>query len=626
MGAPARFAQSGFRGAPARRQHRTDPRDLADQGRLRVVRAARREGTRPEPRARSPASSPRPGSTRPRSKPRTGRRGTRTPRTSRSCGPSRSRRRRVLRLAHHAAALRPRVRHQPDARPGELAPRDPREPAARGSRLLRPRSARSRQLPGSFVQVRARDDARRARRARAGPPLPRRGRPRHSGSATGRARPPRRRPARGAACGSSSSAPARPGRSPPGTSSSTAPRSCASSRGAAPTSCGSTRSGPTTRTASRAPRCTTALNVGKRNVTLNLKHPDAVDLVRRLVVEWADAVAENFAPRAMKGFGLDYDALAALRPDLVMISACLNGQTGPHKDYPGFGGQGCGAIGVQLAHRLARPGPARPARHDHRLARAPLRRYRARGGARVPASDRAGRVPRRGPGRDRRVRARPVAASTYQQTRTVGTRDGNRSPRAVPHGAFPCAAEGDLADRWVAIAAWDDADWAELGAAHRVRRPDARDASTARAARVDEIEAAVRAWTESRTRAEVCELLQARGVEAVPVEDFGDVHDDPQVHARAHFVALTHPVTGARALRAQRLPALRRAGRLRPGRSHPGAGQRVGARRAAGPVPERAAAARGRRRGRVATRPGGGSGGPLRRASTRHRRRRAPGR
>ena len=63
-------------------------------------------------------------------------------------------------------------------------------------------------------------------------------------------------------------------------------------------------------------------------------------LVRRLVVEWADAVAENFAPRAMRGFGLDYDALAELRSDVVMVSACLNGQNGPHKDYPGFGGQG----------------------------------------------------------------------------------------------------------------------------------------------------------------------------------------------------------------------------------------------------------------------------------------------
>ena len=87
------------------------------------------------------------------------------------------------------------------------------------------------------------------------------------------------------------------------------------------------------------------LNVGKRNLTLNLKQPAAVDIVRRLVVEWADAVAENFAPRAMKGFGLDYDTLATIKPDLVMMSACLNGQTGPHKDYPGFGGQGSALAG-----------------------------------------------------------------------------------------------------------------------------------------------------------------------------------------------------------------------------------------------------------------------------------------
>ena len=87
------------------------------------------------------------------------------------------------------------------------------------------------------------------------------------------------------------------------------------------------------------------LNVGKRNLTLNLKQPAGVELVRRLVVEWADAVAENFAPRAMKGFGLDYDSLAAIKPDLVMMSACLNGQTGPHKDYPGFGGQGSALAG-----------------------------------------------------------------------------------------------------------------------------------------------------------------------------------------------------------------------------------------------------------------------------------------
>ena len=121
------------------------------------------------------------------------------------------------------------------------------------------------------------------------------------------------------------------------------------------------------------------LNVGKRDVTFNLKHPEAVELVRRLIFEWADAVAENFAPRAMRGFGLDYDDARGDKPDLVMVSACLNGQTGPHRDYPGFGGQGSALAGLQLPDRLARPRARRPPRHHHRLARTALRRHRARG-------------------------------------------------------------------------------------------------------------------------------------------------------------------------------------------------------------------------------------------------------
>ena len=56
----------------------------------------------------------------------------------------------------------------------------------------------------------------------------------------------------------------------------------------------------------------------------------------------------------MKSFGLDYDTLAAIKPDLVMMSACLNGQTGPHKDYPGFGGQGSALAGYNALTGLAR--------------------------------------------------------------------------------------------------------------------------------------------------------------------------------------------------------------------------------------------------------------------------------
>jgi crotonobetainyl-CoA:carnitine CoA-transferase CaiB-like acyl-CoA transferase len=285
-----------------------------------------------------------------------------------------------------------------------------------------------------------------------------------------------------------------------------------------------------------------ALNVGKRNVTLNLKHPDAVELVRRLVVEWADAVAENFAPRAMKSFGLDYDALAVHKPDLVMVSACLNGQTGPHKDYPGFGGQGAALSGFNWLTGWPDRAPLGP---HGTITDSLAPRF-------VATALAAGLEYRRRTGRGVYLDVAQVETGVfalapwlvaYQQTGAVGIRDGNRSRRAVPHGAFACAAEGDVADRWVAIAAWDDADWAQLGALIGMDDPTLGTLA-ARAARVDEIEAAVRAWTERHTRAEVCEVLQARHVEAVPVEDFGDVHDDPQVEAREHFVPLTHPVMG----------------------------------------------------------------------------------
>src|SRR6185295_14293354 len=121
----------------------------------------------------------------------------------------------------------------------------------------------------------------------------------------------------------------------------------------------------------------------------------------------------------------------------------------------------------------------------------------------------------------------------------LGVRDGNRSSRAVPHGAFPCVDEGAIGDRWVAIACWTDAEWARL--AQIIGLEGASLSSLdARQARVDEVEAAVAAWTGDQTRAGVAQLLQAEGIEAVPIQDFGDVHDDAQLAAREHFVALTH--------------------------------------------------------------------------------------
>ena len=265
------------------------------------------------------------------------------------------------------------------------------------------------------------------------------------------------------------------------------------------------------------------LNVGKRNLTLNLKQPAAVDIVRRLVVEWADAVAENFAPRAMKGFGLDYDTLATVKPDLVMMSACLNGQTGPHKDYPGFGGQGSALAGYNALTGWPDREPVGP---YGTITDSLAPRY-------VAAALAAGLHYRRRTGHGVYLDLSQVESAIwtlapwlldFEVDGLLRLREGNGHRDAKLHGAFACADEDGVRDRWITIACWTDDDLARL---HAITGDD------------------VEAWARTRRRGEIADQLQAAGIEAVPVQDFGDLNDDPQLAHRGHFEHLTHPFLGA---------------------------------------------------------------------------------
>jgi crotonobetainyl-CoA:carnitine CoA-transferase CaiB-like acyl-CoA transferase len=113
----------------------------------------------------------------------------------------------------------------------------------------------------------------------------------------------------------------------------------------------------------------------------------------------------------------------------------------------------------------------------------------------------------------------------------------------VPHGEFACADEDGTRDRWVTIACWSDEQWARLASHMGVDDPSLA-TFEARRARVDEVEALVADWARGQRRTDVAEALQRDGIEAVPVYDFGDLHDDPQLASREHFVANTHPFMG----------------------------------------------------------------------------------
>jgi crotonobetainyl-CoA:carnitine CoA-transferase CaiB-like acyl-CoA transferase len=108
--------------------------------------------------------------------------------------------------------------------------------------------------------------------------------------------------------------------------------------------------------------CSTAfgqLNVGKKSLVLDLKSPQGIDAVRRLVTS-ADILVENFRPGVMRRLGLDYATLRALNPKLIYCSISGYGQTGPSAELPAYAPVIHAASGYDMAHLSYQPGRSRP--------------------------------------------------------------------------------------------------------------------------------------------------------------------------------------------------------------------------------------------------------------------------
>src|SRR4051794_11975000 len=91
------------------------------------------------------------------------------------------------------------------------------------------------------------------------------------------------------------------------------------------------------------------LNTGKKSVVLDLKRPEAIDIVRRLVGT-ADVLVENFRPGVMRRFGLDYEALKEMRPELIYCAISGYGQTGPSASLPAYAPVIHASSGYDMAH------------------------------------------------------------------------------------------------------------------------------------------------------------------------------------------------------------------------------------------------------------------------------------
>src|SRR5476649_1312119 len=101
------------------------------------------------------------------------------------------------------------------------------------------------------------------------------------------------------------------------------------------------------------------LNVGKKSLVLDLKSPDAIEIVLRLVAD-ADILVENFRPGVMRRLKLDYGTLQQLNPKLIYCSISGYGQTGPSSELPAYAPVIHAASGYDMAHLSYQPGRSRP--------------------------------------------------------------------------------------------------------------------------------------------------------------------------------------------------------------------------------------------------------------------------
>lgn len=288
-------------------------------------------------------------------------------------------------------------------------------------------------------------------------------------------------------------------------------------------------------------------NVGKLGVTANLRTEAGRQLVRDLIAV-SDVVCENFAPGVLARRGFSYEDLCAIRPDIIYVSNCGFGHTGPYKDFKTWGPIVQAVSGLTFTSGLPDHEPAGWgfSYMDHGaafymaiaiLAALHHREQTGEGQWVDLASTSAGIAMLPTEVLDYSVNGRPA--------RRPGQPPGNRASfeEMAPHNIY--AARGE--DRWVAIACRDDDDWKALATA--VGEPWAQDERyrtlPGRLAAQDDLDHHLGAWVRTREADDAATTVVAAGVPASVVKSPAErIDGDPELEDWGLFPEVDHPEMG----------------------------------------------------------------------------------
>ncbi|RZO79046.1 MAG: CoA transferase [OM182 bacterium] len=277
-----------------------------------------------------------------------------------------------------------------------------------------------------------------------------------------------------------------------------------------------------------------AANLGKRSLTLDLKNPKAKEIVHRLVAE-ADVLVENFKPGTIERLGFGFEAMKAIKPDLVYASISGFGQTGPRANLPAFDGAIQAYSGMMSISGHAETGPVRSGYFSvdmstalnaaFAITAALLRRTNTGEGQRVDVSM-----------LDTAMFMQSPQMTGYLVTGKAPELNGNASPTKQPTSNVFASSNG-----YVQVIAMKETQvqalFTELGMPERYAEFNE---PTVRLARRDEVHGLIAPMIAAQTTEYWLEALDAIGVPVSAIQDFPTIAEEPQLAHREVFVEQAH--------------------------------------------------------------------------------------
>ena len=285
---------------------------------------------------------------------------------------------------------------------------------------------------------------------------------------------------------------------------------------------------------------TLSANTNKRGLTLNLADPQGLEICKKLIRE-CDVFIENFSPRVVENFGLDWEHIHEINPRCIVVRMPAFGLSGPWRDNVGFA-----QTMEQMSGLAWITGHADDQPRIQRGPCDPLAGMHAAFATQVAIAERE----QTGTGHllectmvEGALNAAAELAVEWSAYGVELNRDGNRGPQGAPQNVYACAGS----ENWLAVVVRNDTEWQSLK--ELLGRPDwAEDEEfsthAGRRRKHQVIDEALASWCVQRELNETVEALLARGIPAAGVWDARIQYKHPQFSARGFHEDVDHPIVG----------------------------------------------------------------------------------